>query len=323
MQFILKTFAIFGLIFFSSTLIAQKNVVLQINHFLGENPFAFSEKKQNNLEHDFDVTRLEYYLSNISVIHDGGQETTIDDLYVLVKASNETIIPLGELDIDVIEGISFHVGVDADHNHLDPASWSSDHPLYPKFPTMHWGWAAGYRFLVIEGNAGPNVNNLYQLHCLGDENYFKTSVMNSAVEDDGFQFIYVDADYVKGLEDISISSGVISHGAVGEAKSALENFRDFVFTPGSAPSGLFSNLTLTDLEIHPNPVSNELIQLSNISSSYNTLKIFDTNGVLVFGLTLNGADSQAVSLENLSNGVYYLRMEGQQSISAVSKLIKI
>src|SRR6056300_1702818 len=81
-----------------SSINAQKDVVIQINHFLNETPFAFTQESTTNLDHPFDVSRLEYYLSEIAVIHDGGQEMLLEDLWVLVDAFNETLITVNGLD---------------------------------------------------------------------------------------------------------------------------------------------------------------------------------------------------------------------------------
>ena len=51
---------------------AQTNVTLNINHLLGEEPFRLSTTAQNNLGQAFNFSRLEYYLAEISLIHDQG-----------------------------------------------------------------------------------------------------------------------------------------------------------------------------------------------------------------------------------------------------------
>lgn len=305
-----------------TSITAQKNVILEINHFLGENSFNFSQMDANNMDHNFEVTRLQYYLSEIAVIHDGGQETMIQDLYALVDAGELTSIDLGTVDVTSIEGISFHVGVDEANNHLDPASWPTDHALYPKFPSMHWGWAAGYRFLVIEGNAGSNLNNLFQLHGLGDKNYFKSSVLNSSIEKDGAHYIYVDADYTRGIEDISISSGVISHGETGEAQKAVENFRDYVFGPGSAPSGIIENNDVKELAIYPNPIIDGTFKIVGLPDTEGTILIRTASGQLVHSVNFssNGLE-QEIYME--TPGIYFIQVFDQGHFHSMGKLIKL
>ena len=91
---------------------AQTDVYLQIHHMLGDAPFAYEATASTNLSEDFQVTRLEYYLSEITLIHDGGQETTIPDLWLLVDAGETVNAFLGSHDITTLESVRFGVGVD-------------------------------------------------------------------------------------------------------------------------------------------------------------------------------------------------------------------
>jgi hypothetical protein len=234
---------------------AQNSIQLNIHHKLADTDFAFNEGAKNNMEHDFNVTRLQYYISGISLIHDGGSETIIDDLHVLVNASQATQVDLGEHNITNVEAINFHIGVDPAVNHLDPASYPAGHPLAPSFPSMHWGWAAGYRFVAIEGKGGSSYNQLYQLHGLGDDNYFKTEVALDLTAENGTLTIDLDGDYTRVLEDISVNAGIIVHGDYGEARKALQNFRDYVFNPSQTVSATVDFSEVTGFSVYPNPTA--------------------------------------------------------------------
>lgn len=244
----------FVLISFSN--FAQNDVQLNIHHKLGEVIFLINDGAKNNMDHTFNTSRLEYYISGISIIHDGGLETPIDGKYILVDASQDTEVALGNFDITEVEAIHFHIGVDEDANHSDPASYPAAHPLAPQFPSMHWGWAAGYRFLAFEGMGGPAYNQLIQLHGLGDDNYFKTEIPLTASAAGGLIEINLDADYTRALEDIAVNAGVIVHGETLEAKQALENFRDYVFSPSGDISSAIDISEITRFEVYPNPTFN-------------------------------------------------------------------
>jgi len=174
MRKILLTFSLLAFCFIGNTVMAQTAVSLKINHKLGSDNFAFETEASNNLDNPFKVNRMEYYMSGFTVFHDGAS-TAIDDLNVLVRANEDTTIDLGMLDATEITEIRFHIGIAEDLNHEDPASYAPSHPLAPQNPSMHWGWAAGYRFVAMEGNVGGNFSEVFQLHGLGDENYFETS----------------------------------------------------------------------------------------------------------------------------------------------------
>ena len=103
---------------------SQTNVELNIYHFLGEEPFAFEMGAKNNIDNDFNVTRLQYYIDGISLIHDGGQETLIEEFWILADGSESVKAELGSLPIENLESISFYIGVGPDYNHLDPAQYA-------------------------------------------------------------------------------------------------------------------------------------------------------------------------------------------------------
>ncbi len=234
---------------------AQNNIQLNINHKLGGADFAMEAGAKNNLDNDFEVTRLQYYISEISIVHDGGMETVFDDLWVLVNASEATQVDLGDHNINSVEMVKIHIGVDSEHNHLDPASYQATHPLAPTFPSMHWGWAPGYRFVAFEGYGGINFDQLFQLHGLGDVNYFTTEIPLITEAANNEVIIDINADYTRALEDINVNAGVIVHGDYGEAKQCLENFRDYVFT---AANGIIPTIDFSEVskfEVFPNPTN--------------------------------------------------------------------
>lgn len=245
-----------------ASLFAQTNVQLDINHKLGTTDFGFNIKSQNSMGHEFDVTRLEYYISQITLTHDGGQVTPITDLYLLIDASQATNIALGDLNVTDLEKISFYIGVDGLNNHKDPALWASTHPLAPKFPSMHWGWSAGYRFIAYEGNSGTNLGQLFQLHGLGDNNYFKTEIDLPLSATNGELTIALDADYARALENIALSSGVIEHGETGAARTALQNFQQYVFSPASPSTSIDISSELKAFSAYPNPTATGSVNIA-------------------------------------------------------------
>ncbi len=269
-----------AILFISIAGYSQNNVQLNIHHKLGDQDFAMNQAAQNNLGNDFKTTRMHYYLSELMVEHDGGVQTPIEDLWILVDASGETSVDLGSYDITVVEKIILHVGVDPDHNHLDPASYPASHPLSPKNPSMHWGWNPGYRFVTFEGDAGSNFNQGVEIHGLGDENYFATEIVLEATANNGEVNIDIDADYTRALENISVSSGLIVHSASQEGRTILENFRDYVFSPSETATSINENEGNSDFNYYPNPLSinNTTITISpDLAANYD-LVVYDLVG---------------------------------------------
>lgn len=298
---------------------AQTEVLFNINHKLGTQNFQFNTEKMNNLNHPFSVERLEYYISDITIIHDGGQESLVPNKYLLVNAEAPMTTSLGMHDLTNIEGVSFYVGVSPDVNHLDPASWPNTHPLAPKFPSMHWGWAAGYRFVAMEGKSGQGLGSTYQFHGLGDSNYNKTTVMLEATDDNGSLLINLDADYVQAVKGIGLLSGPISHGETGQAKTCVENFNSEVFSPAALSNSTQDFLSSSDFEIYPNPSTDQHVFIqSNNNDLISHININDIQGKLINRVTVN---NQSTRLNFNGTGVYLVQIFNEKGEYYTEKII--
>jgi len=313
----LLTFLVLGL--FSMSSFSQNSIQLNINHKLGDETFYLQTEASNNIGNKFNIERLEYYISEISILHNGTIETPINDLWVLADAADETtMVDLGMHNIDAIEGIKFHIGVDPDHNHEDPSSYGSGHPLSPQFPSMHWGWAAGYRFVALEGLGGDNLNRNCELHGLGDNNYFETAVYADVVAANGVISINLDADYTRVLENINVNSGVIVHGDYGQAQKALENFRDFVFSAADEATSIVDFSEISSFDLYPNPsnAGNSFISINATQNLDYQVIVYDVLSREV--ISLERVESNVpTALELKESGLYMVSLykEGQPIIT--------
>ena len=305
---------------FAASGIAQININVDIKHKLYGEDFSLGKESFTDLGMAFDADRLQYYMSDFSVTHDGGTVTQVSDKWVLVNASTATSFQLDLDSVSSVEAISFYIGVDPDHNHLDPSTFPSSHPLAPKNPSMHWGWTAGYRFVAIEGNCGEDLGEEYQFHALGDGNYFETTVETGGMVQNGALDVEIFANYSEVLRGLAIQNGYILHGEIGECVDVLENFRDYVFT-ATAPADTVMPVDTTDvtgiadatsrlnLSAYPNPSTDGQIQLrleSNVSSVYD-LVLFDMLGSQLEVRNNVGANSSTM-FSGLSSGVYFVRL---------------
>ena len=295
---------------------AQNDIRLDLRHMLAGEDFALEKEASTPEGVRFNTGRLEYYVSEISVTHDGGQVTPFNDLWLLVNASEDGLIDLGAASIASVESIAFSVGVDEEHNHLDPASWPVDHPLAPKRPSMHWGWISGYRFVAMEGMGGPQLNQVYEVHALDNINYFETSVDASAEAQNGEVIITVYADYTQALKGIDVSAGVITHGSAAEAATMLENFRDHVFS-AEAPSGPALGVADTENKLRvtaaPNPSEGGVVRLLTDHRASNGLVIeaFDITGKQADFSRSN--QTGVIELSGLEAGLYVVRITDERS----------
>lgn len=308
---------IFTLMFVSFIVKAQKNVTLHIIHKLGTAPFALNQTAQNNLSQDFKVTRVDYYISGIKIIHDGGMELSLPDKYILVKGSAYVTEDLGSQNVTNVEGIKFAIGVEAPTNNEDPTLYPENHPLAPQVPSMHWGWASGYRFVAFEGTAGSNAT-IFEMHGLGNNNYFTQTVM-AAGENSGNNIdIFLDADYTQAVKDINVAAGPFDHGVNATDLKMLENFRDHVFKAGSRPTSVKNQAAATDFaKMYPNPVHNELtIDLLVQNNLAKSVQVMDILGKVHFTTALP-VQRNVIDLSALARGTYILKFyEGKKDMGS-------
>ena len=285
---------------------AQVNVELRINHKLGSQDFYLNTTGQNNLGHDFQITRLQYYVSKISVVHDGAQETAIsDDTIALVNAADYiyTTIELGSLNVTTVEGIKFHIGVHTPINNADPSLQPIGHPLAPQSPSMHWGWTSGYRFVALEGVSGSGFSEIMQFHALGNSNYYETEVSATGQMVMGDLIIAIDADYTEGVRSIDISSGIVSHGETGHAQEALVNFNNYVFQPASQPVSIQEHEAANQLSVYPNPSQSGDV-LIKYSGEKTEVRYKITN--LVGQLVESGSMLNGTAISNIQTAGQYI-----------------
>lgn len=305
-----KILTLFTVLSLSLSAFSQSDVYLKINHLLGSSTFTFNTNTTNNLNNAFNVDRLEYYVSSIAITHDGGTVTNIPNTWILADASSQTNELLGNYNITSIESVTFSIGVETPTNHNDPSLLAMSHPLAPKSPSMHWGWSSGYRFIAMEGMAGtttPNQN--FELHGLGDANYFSQTITTSGTSDASGLIIELNADYEKGLKDINVSAGVISHGDVNEAKSLLQNFRDNVFSDANMNVSINNISKESNLNIYPNPAKAD----QNITYKYNgtlknvSLEITDLSGRRIHQQKVNNDNN--IITKKLEQGLYIINLK--------------
>lgn len=245
---------------------------------------------------------LRYYISKITIHHDGTKSTHLPDLYLLVDARELQRYPLGNLDIGSVDSISFFVGVDKARNHLDPTTYPDWHPLALKVPSMHWGWAAGYRFVTYEGLAGTSANNLtagFQIHTLDNALYTRVATKASSTRTVFGVDIPLRADYGKLLAGLDVSIGLIMHGSTDEAVTLMQNIGSMVFSSG-VTSSVNTDASIAS-PLWPTPAS-DVVQLPEGTAA---ARVLDASGREVLR-SAGELDGGLLSVSTLVAGTYHV-----------------
>mgnify|MGYP000067756848 CR=1 FL=1 len=196
------------------------------------------------------------------------------------------------------------------------------HPLANQMPNMHWGWAAGYRFWLVEGFSDPDgdgeFDKSFQYHALGDEALRTISFETNAESVNGVLDLNIDFDIQKLLTPIDMTQFGIYH----ELYNNSQEIRDFI--DNITPSKAISSQTITSVEvvenslsISPNPAEDFLnVTDEYLNSSYDIISL-DGNNVLSGYIT-----NSQIKLEAIPSGTYIVRIYDENEMTSTAKFVK-
>jgi hypothetical protein len=97
-------------------------------------------------------SRFKFLLSGIKFTSEQGDANPrIPYAYIDVQGNElEALLQFPKSNVN-FTGFQFDIGVDSAANHADPNLVPAGHPLDPVRNQLHWGWADGYVYLLLEG----------------------------------------------------------------------------------------------------------------------------------------------------------------------------
>ena len=313
----MKRIVLLSLVFGSLSLAGQtKELTLNFHHMMAGESLTDSLVGTNNLGNQFKFNRLQYYVDDIEIIYNQGDTFTYPGVLLIDALAEEmTSVDLGALDFDSITAVRFAVGVGPDVNNLDPSTYPAAHPLAPQFPSMHWGWAAGYRFVCAEGVGSSAFNQTFELHGLGNGNYAMQTIATSGTMSGSDTLVLdIEADYAELVTDIAVAQGVISHGETGDAFQSLKNLNNKVFKSAEGNAALNAEeLAFVELKVFPNP-SNGRFFLEGAQGA--TVEVYNALGSKVAHKEVSGPTRIIIQ----DSGIY-LMVVSQNGVSTTKKLI--
>lgn len=275
----MKYFYSFLLVFLVDICVAQTSINVNLNHLYEGNPFALNQVIETP-DYNFKITRFQYYLSNFSIIHDGGSETFIDDSYLLVDASNNDYVLNSVSGITDVEEIKFHYGVDEIANHDDPAQYDPSHALAYKTPSMHWGWSGGYMFAVVDGVVDDNKDGVFDIGFdfmpVADKYYTQLNLVCTDEILSNSLTLNIDVRIDKWLTEFDLSTVGINHGQNANLASFVNVDNRKVFNTDATVSIFDSNSNLNVFNVINNGLK-PFILVNQVTKKYD-LSLYDISG---------------------------------------------
>jgi len=186
-------------------------------------PFAYTTAAGDTIQFD----KVKFLLSNFTLETTDGALVTLPNTYAYLsmKDGRDSVV-LKNVPKGNYKSFRFQVGLDSAVNHSDPASRSLDHPLSPALNEMHWGWAGGYIFNVIEGyyrNKGQNAGFSFHI-ALNKNSRVHTFVQNFSIASDARMLFNLHADkYFSNAVNFSLKTdGAFSHS--GDVDPVMDKF---------------------------------------------------------------------------------------------------
>jgi hypothetical protein len=168
---------------------------LEFDHIVGEETFGLAPRKYTNAKgEEFAVNLLQYFVSNIKLYTESGEEYVVpqEESYFLIQGNDrntrftKVTVPEGDY-----TRISFVLGVDSLRSTMPvedrPGVLSFDPAHGHEGGGMYWGWNSGYIFFKMEGTCAlisddqqgdPTGNKQFKYHIGGFGGYSAPTLNN-------------------------------------------------------------------------------------------------------------------------------------------------
>ena len=318
---------LFTLLFSSSLTWGQKNIFLHIDPLFGSQPFALNQTFTGNDGVAVSIEHFNYYLSDVKIFHDNGQQTNLLTDIWLITPTQHTLY-LGYFAIQQIDSINFTIGVPKRYNTQtgalaqDISSYPEIHPLSFQSPSMYWGWSFGYMHMIAGGKADSNndgvPNAYFELHNLGNNN--QQSVTLPAIQTtSGNQIdLHYNCHVDRWFNQMPLSSVGVLHGETGLNLSVMQNVKTqdvFALNPAATiqeNQNLFVSWKQTPTEITIHGIQNQGIE---------NFQVFSNTGQKLLDVDVQNAVA-SIPLDRLSSGFYLVSVQGSHGQFQSFRIVK-
>jgi hypothetical protein len=306
---------------------SQKNIFLNLDPVFANQPFVLNQNFTGNDGIAVRIEHFNYYLSDVKLFHDNGQQTNLPtDIWLVTPVQNS--LYLGYLPIQQIDSIQFTIGVPKRYNiqagalAQDISTYPDSHPLSFQSPSMYWGWSFGYMHMIAGGKADSNndgvPNAYFELHNFGNNNQQDVSLpvvqTTSAHQIDLHYNCHID----RWFNQMPLSSVGVLHGESGLNLNVLQNVNTqnvFTLDQSANLQETENNLvswkqSTTEVMIHG--VQNQVIERYQVYSN--------TGQTLLDEQVQNIAAN--IHLDRLSSGMYLVSVQTTKGQCQSFRIVK-
>lgn len=304
---------------------AQTNIELNIQHKFGKSSFVKGQTYIDNLNRAVLINDIEYYISNIELIHDGGQTDLVQTPYFLVHNENYTA-SLGTTSstIQELEFFNFNLGIDATANSTTPNSHPAGHPLAAA--NMYSQDEQSYVFVAIRGMVDTDNDQIpdrdFNLRATGNQLLRPISIEATTGSVGNFLKISLIANIASWLKEIDLDLVGLQENAGADNEKLCDNTDEQL---------VFSNVGTTNVSTIVSP-QNQIFIDSRLSYAPTIHYKFFTNERLDMTITnLNGSyfiqrfdlapDGDFYMSDNLASGVYIVIFTSPKGIRQCKKFV--
>lgn len=220
----------FGAMLFTVEAVAQMDLLaIKFNHKVGIKKLVlFDETYANTFNEPFTVNKFRYYISNVILVDEKGQQKIFNGFHQLVNEADSASknMHFNSCKLGKIVCIEFTVGVDSSKN----TSGVQTDDLDP-MKGMFWTWNSGYVFAKLEGQSDSShaPSNYFSFHVGGykaNENAARKIKLNIN-STPSIHEIVIDVDISKwfdAVHPIHINKSPICHQSGELAMKLADNY---------------------------------------------------------------------------------------------------
>lgn len=323
----MRKFVVIQFVFLSFFNWAQKNVFLNIEPIFGNQPFILTQNYLGNDGITVEIEHFNYYLSDVKLFHDNGQQTDLPTGIFLLTPTQHSLY-LGYLNVNHIDSINFTIGVPKRYNTQagalaqDISTYPETHPLSFQSPSMYWGWSFGYLHMIVGGKADSNNDNIpnayFELHNFGNNNQQSvtlTTVQTNTNNQIDLNFLcHVD----RWLNQMPLSSIGVLHGETGLNQQVLQNVNSQTVFTLAANAGLNESKSQS---ISWSQTPNALILHGQNELYVKRYQLFSGTGQKIQESRVQELTTQ-IALDALNPGSYLLTLSMSNGLQQTLRFVK-